>query len=235
MASITINTGGFYKWFGNKPNLSKITIGTADDRFHYTILINEYERVVNIHKTIESADGKKYEQIFEMSFFTFYRFAVLFNKIEISLIQKYWLSHKINIGKLGRHDLLLFPFVEDEDTTKNFVDNKRAKKLRFKKEIPLEAIINNSVFADELLDSKEKFFWVVSIKRGKCRNQGFIFRFSNNPNSRSFFFVTKKNFAKYQRESALALFNVLQQLNFKYKDEILAYMFEQLNNKNRAA
>ena len=229
MKEIALDTSGFYIWFGNKPKLGKITIGTGEDGSHYTILINEYKRVVNIHRTIECVSGKKYEQLFEMSFFTFYRFAALFNKIEISLIQKYWLSHKINVGKLGRHDLLLFPFIEDETAAKDFIDNRRQKRLRFKREIPIEAIINNAVFPDELPDSKGKFFWVVSTKRSKCKSQGFIFRISNDPNIRSFFFVSKKNFAKYKRESAMVMFNVLRQLDFKYKNDVLLYMSEQMN------
>ncbi len=228
-----LNTGGPFLWFGNKHKLNKITLGTSKGGCHYTILINEYDRVLNIHKTIETATGKKYEQLFEISFFTFYRFVSLINKTMPSLIQMFQYVQKINIGKLRRHDLLLFPFFEDENAVKQFVNNKRSKRLHFKKEIPIDAIVSESLFPNEISNSNASFFLVASSKRGKCKNQGIIFKFTNGPQTGMLYFITKKNLAKYKRENARVIFNSIKQLNFKFKGEILKHMSEQFfQNEN---
>jgi hypothetical protein len=229
MNDIAIDTGGLFFWFGDKPRLGKITVGNAEGGSHYTLLINEYNKVVNIHKTIEHSTGKKYEQLFEMSFYTIARFAVLFSKSQPMLLQKYWLSNTITVGKLKRHHTLLVPFTENQERAAEFIDNKRAKKVRFKKNIPIDAILDLIIYPEELRDSKNNFFWVYSTKKGRCRNQGLIFRRTNDRRSHRFYFISLKQFAAYHRANARLLLQALQQLQFKHKQEILAHLADQMN------
>jgi len=232
MQTISVNAGNFFLWFGNKSGRGKITIGTDEDGSHYTLLIDEVKRVINIHKTYEGKNRpKKYEQIFEMSFFTFRRFIVLYKRTDLNLLEKYWLAKRINIGKLKRHDTILFPMVEDEGFAKNFVDIRRSRKIKLRREIPLEPLLTIQKFPDEIPDCKESVFWVWSTRRGRMRNQGLIFRHPLDKRERSYFFLTKKNFARYQRDSAITLFNVLKQLDFKYKNTVIGYMHQTLEER----
>ncbi len=236
MQNTKLDIGNFFIWFGDQPGRGKITIATGDYGYHYTLLVDQRRRVINIHKTIENDNGqKKYEQLFEMSFYTFLRYAVLFNKADIQLLKKYWLSKRINIGKLCRYNSILFPLTEDESVAKHFIDQKRKKQIRFKKEISIELLLNLYKYPEEIYDSLHSVFWIYSLRRGRCRQQGFIFRHPQDKRRRSFFYVTKRNFAKYKKEVAATLFTILQKLDFKYKEEVLEYMFDQLNEKYPAA
>lgn len=236
MQNLKMDVGNFFMWFGNQPGRGKITIGTGEYGYHYTLLVDQKRRVINIHKTIENENGqKKYEQLFEMGFYTFLRYAVLFNKVDIHLLHKYWLSKRINIGKLCRYNCVLFPLTEDENVVKHFIDQKRKKQLRFKKEISIEPLLNLYKYPGETHNSDYSVFWVYSMKHGKYKQQGFIFRHPQDKRRRSFFYVTKRDFAKYKKEVAITLFNILQKLDFKYKEEVLKYMFDQLTKKNTAA
>lgn len=154
MQTLKMDVGNLFIWFGDQPGRGKITIATGEYGYHYTLLIDQKRRVINIHKTIENDNGqKKYEQLFEMSFYTFLRYTVLFNKADIYFIHKYWLSKRINIGKLRHHHCILLPLTEDESVVKHFIDQKRKKQLRFIKEISIQPLLNLYKFPDEIHDS----------------------------------------------------------------------------------
>ena len=142
MTTIKTKIDNFYLWFGDQPGREKISFGGGEAGVHYTIIFKGDKRVVDIHKTIELADGKKdYEQILEMRWFTLMRFIVTFHKVNIYLLRKFWFANRINLGKLGHHNLILFPLTPDDSKTELFIDTKRKKKLRFRKEIPVEPFL----------------------------------------------------------------------------------------------
>jgi len=80
MTTIKTKIDNFYLWFGDQPGREKISFGGGEAGVHYTIIFKGDKRVVDIHKTIELADGKKdYEQILEMRWRTNFRNALVYS------------------------------------------------------------------------------------------------------------------------------------------------------------
>jgi hypothetical protein len=231
MATLKFNTGNSFLWFGNKPGLNKITLNAGEHGHHYTLLCNERERIINIHKTDERKKGKeKYEQLFDISFFAFLRFVVMFNQANLILIRKYWAGRRINTGKLHRHNLIFWPVVEGKNFEDVFIDTKRKRKWRLKKEISLNFLEGYCLFPDELHASQHKLFCAYSNRKGRCKLQGLIFKNSAIENSQSFIFLSKNDLNCYQKKTATALFHILNNLDFKNKGEVLKRFPESVRN-----
>jgi hypothetical protein len=232
MTTIKINIENFYLWFGNQPGREKITLGGGDAGVHYTIIFKGNKRVVDIHKTIELADGKKdYEQILEMRWFTLMRLIATFQKVNIYLLRKFWFANRINLGKLGHHNLILFPLTPNDSQAELFIDNKRKKKLRFKKEIPVGAFLEMFLYPHEVLNSKQKSFLAYSTKYGRLKQQGLIFQQESDKRTRSFYYITSKQFRSFIRANQVAIFNILNCLDFTNKRAVMTHLFKQISNE----
>ncbi len=230
MTTSKTNIDNFYLWFGDQPGREKITFGGDEAGVHYTIIFKGNKRVVDIHKTIELADGKKdYEQILEMRWFTLMRFMITFHKVNIYLLRKFWFANRINLGKLGHHNLILLPQTLNDSKVELLIDNKRKKKLRFRKEIPVELFREMFLYPDEVPDSKQKSFWVYSTKKGKLKQQGLIFQHEGDKRTRSFYFIASKQFRKFKRDNQVAMFDILHRLDFTNKSAVMAYLYTQLS------
>jgi hypothetical protein len=194
MKTIKTHIDNFFIWFGNKPGQEKITFGRGEAGVHYTIIFKGNKRVVDIHKTIELSESKKeYEQILEMSWFTFMRFIILFHKSTLCLLRKFWFTNRINLGKLGHHNLVLFPLTLDDRKSELFIENKQKKKIGFRNEISVTSFREMFFYLAEVPYSKQKSFWVYSTKKGILKQQGIIFQHEGDLRTRSFYFITKKN------------------------------------------
>lgn len=228
MQEIHTNTNGFFLWIGDAPGRNKITIGTGEEGVHYTLVIKEDKKVIDIHKTIEKKSGKEYEQLFEMSFYSCMRLFALLKRSELQFLHEYWLKRRINIGRLGHYDMVLLKMTEDENIAGQFVDLKKKKRIRLKKSIAVSALDSLLVYPDELYTATESAFWVFSTRKGRFRKQGLLFRHPLDRRKRSFFFITSRDFAKYNRRSAIAFYNALRKINFKNKETILHHLFDGL-------
>src|SRR5688500_2032057 len=115
MHKIETNTNGLFLWIGDVPGRNKFTIGTGESGVHYTLVIKEDKKVIDIHRTVEGREGKEYEQLFEMSFYSYMRLLSFIRKSEVQFLFPYWLKRRINIGKLRRHDMVLMKMTEEEN------------------------------------------------------------------------------------------------------------------------
>lgn len=218
MTTIKTKMNGFFLWLGDNPGREKITFGVGEKGVHYTIIFKGDKKVLDIHKTIElGGDKKEYEQILEMRWFTLIRFILKFHEVNICLLRKYWFTHRINLGKLGHHNLVLFPLKSDETSAQLFIDNKRDKQMKFRKEIPLAPFLDMFVYPNEVHNSKQKAFWVYSTKKGRVCRQGLIFQNEADKRPGSYYFIPNRMFGKFIRANQLAVLNILNQLDFKNK------------------
>ncbi len=89
MAFSKISIDNYFMWINDQSGREKITIGTGERGHHYTILFKERSRVIDVHKTIELANGKKkYIQFFEMRFYPLKCFSYIsFTLLIISLLK----------------------------------------------------------------------------------------------------------------------------------------------------
>jgi hypothetical protein len=222
----------YFLWFGDEPGREKITIGDGESGFHFTILFNSKERVINVHKTFELANGKKeYVQLFEIKFFTFLRFMARFILVNNYLLRQYWLANRINLGKLKKYGLIVIPTTENDADADKFVSLKRRKKLKMKKAIEVKDITDLFIEPNEIIDLSAKSFWLYSTKRGSLKMQGIAFKLPGDNRKRSFFFISKKNFATFRKQTAISIFNILKDLDFQNKQQIIGYLYQQLSER----
>jgi hypothetical protein len=229
MESIKFGLDNFFIWFGDKPKSNKITIGIGEGNIHYTILFNEYKKVLDIHKTIELPNGeKKYTPLFKMGFFTLMRLLVLFKKNQMRLIRTHWLSKRINLGKLKKRNLILFPMGNDEGQAAIFFDLKRKKKMKLRNEIDTNEFLSLYKYPEEIENYAGKAFWAYSVKGGNLKLEGIINQPSWDKRTQSFFFISKKAFSLFRKQSNIIAFNILNKLNFENKAEIMPQFSKRL-------
>lgn len=76
---------------------------------------------------------------------------------------------------MKHYGIKLLPITPDESKECYFIDNKREKKIRLKKEIPHEVILEMLLYPDQISQSEQEFFFAFSSKRGWLQFQGIIF------------------------------------------------------------
>ncbi len=230
--TVKLDIENFYFWFGDRLGREKITIGGGEVGIHYTIIFKGDRKVVDIHKTIEIQNEKSnYEPILEMRLFTFLRFIVTYKNANLYLLRKFWFAKRINLGKLGHHNMVLFPLTPEDSKASLFIDTKRKKQIKFRKEIGYKPIAEMFLQPSQVLNSNHKSFWVYSTKNGIIKQQGIIFQQDNDIRHRSFYFITSKQFKKFSSESKIAMFNILNRLVFKNKKAVMAYLYGLISKK----
>lgn len=217
------NTDNFFLWIGDQPGREKVTIGLGEKGVHYTIVFKESKQLFDLHKTIELPNGeKKYEPISEMKPFTLVRILASLHGSQAYLLQKFWLANRINLGKLGHHDLMLFPLEVSEEDATHLIDNKRKRQIKLKKQIPIEPFKKLFIHPHEIATCPYRSFWVYSSKRGNLGLQGFIFQLTGDKRTHSFYFVSRKQLNAFIRANHLEILKILSSLQFVNKQVILA-------------
>lgn len=215
----------FTLYFKETPPNEKIVIKMDKWDVHYTIEFGFQKKKLNIHRTTEirGSKQKKYKHLVTIRHFTLGRVLVYLKYNFPHLLQRYFFSKKINQGKLNRHNCILMPLECNQDKFANWMVVEK-KKFRFSKKLKLPNPEDIYVIPDEINDCHSKSFIVYKVYRGNLRMQGFIYKQTNKSNSKSFFFISKRNLNHFMRDYAVLLYGIFQQINFKGKPKILTEM-----------
>lgn len=219
----------FFVWFNTNPGAEKISFGVGNDGDHYTIRFWSRKRYLDLHVTNEKTGKRK--TIFEISYYGVFRLLVKLQKIQPILLRKY--LRRINLGKLKHHNCILFAHNLNEDSLKDFVLIKKGR-IKFRKNADLEGLSKFFIEPDQIHTSNAEIFQVYKVKKGRILRQGFLYKTENNKITNRFIFFTKRNFAGYNRQLAIVMFNLLKQREFLNKDEILRLMYEKLTSKRQS-
>ena len=74
--------------YGDKEGVWKLMLGNDDEGTHYTLLFNDYKRIIDLHKTTTvKGEKKKYDSIVQMRYYTYLRFSVMYSKLRLPLIK----------------------------------------------------------------------------------------------------------------------------------------------------
>lgn len=228
--SLKAITGDFFAWVGNRAGREKITFGSRNTTFHYTIIFKGEKKCIDVHKAIQFPDGKKeYESLFEMRTFTFLRLMVMFSRFNDSLLRRFWFNKRINIDKLNHPGLILFPLTGDEYSVNLFFDIQKSKRLKVKSEIDIESLSSLFITPKEVFQSNYNSFWIFSSKRKYHKCLGLLFKYNNTINEPGgFYLVSKRNLRRYKEAVCLTLFKLLNQIDFKNKEQIILQLANRL-------
>lgn len=217
---------GSYLYFGTVPGNEKIVVSVGKDH-HYTIHFGTKSGYLDVHKTYDNSDEQP--TLFRIKHYSLMRAMVYLNKVYTYGIRKYWMSKKINIGKLKKYDCILFPMTTGENKEKLFFRIKnKGRHIRFQKRIPIQELENLYVEPDEIIEHKAETFLVYSLKKGRFKQQGFVYKNFQNPTSKKLYFVTKTNFKKHMKSNAIGLFNVFGKIQFENKGVVMKHLEKNL-------
>ena len=225
--------GKFFVWIGNQSGKEKITIGGFEN-FHYTLIFKKNQRVVDLHKSTIVDGVKTHEQIFEMRIFTLLRLLITINSVNEYLIYNFfWFTQRINLGKLKKHRLLLMSTIYDENQTSLVMNTKRKRMIRIREEIPTELLLGMFFYPDEIDLNTHKMSFLYSTKNGRLKPEGFIFRLEHDKRTRSFYYMTNKNFRYYLRSTHVIIINLLETIEFKNKQRVIAFLQDIINKSSK--
>ena len=205
--------------YGDTEKLFKIIFWDDKEKSHLTILFNDYQRVIDIHKTFDNVpQSEKYKPILKIKYYTCMRFIALHSKYQVKLLKKYWLKHTITVGKLNRLNALIFP-MNDPQNQGTFIDKKRKKKFRVKKEIDFDSFDNCFIYPELIKESKSDSFAVYTKKHRCIQKIGTIIK----DNGR-LYFITDTDFERFGNELIQNAIEVVTRLTFDSKNELLALL-----------
>lgn len=232
MSVIKTNMENFFIWLGDQPGREKLTIGGFEPRVHYTFMNRANLRVLDIHKTYEHRNMKKeHESILQMRYFTLLRFIVSYRRVYMKLFRQFWFVRRINLGKLKRNRVILFPVNISASQEEIFFDMRRRKKIKVRKEIRSELIMDMLISVDELVERSQTSFWVYSTNKESLKQNGLIFQLSCDNRMSSYYFISVKEIKRFIAELQVEMVRILQGLDFKGKSIALEYFNNRLLNK----
>jgi hypothetical protein len=217
-----------FLYFNDTPSKEKIVIGGIEPGIHYTMQLGTSSKLLDIHKTNEITG--EHITLFTIKHYSLIRLFARFKPIMFFLYKKYWLSQKINIGKLKKYDCVLMPLNVEESEVHYFLRiNKKKRTIKPPLKFDIENISKLMLFPEEILNHTEAGFKVYSQSNGKLL--GMAIKNPLEPRAKSLYFISKKNFNLYNRDQMFSIFNLLFKTNFQGKGDIMPLIKETLQKK----
>lgn len=228
MTNIINEIRNLFLWFNTNPDAAKITIGTGIKGEHYTIRFWNKRKCFDLHFTNEISGH--HETILEIKYFTLFRLLIKLSIIQRDLLIYYWMNNTIRLGKLKHHNCILFAFSTDKNDLNDIIkinDNR----FKFKKNPDLSSLNKFYINPDEILSSTSEIFYVLKRKKGNLIEQGVLYKLKNRKNTKQFIFVSNKTQSTFNKQTAIVTYNLLQEVQFEYKDKILMLLYEKIKEK----
>lgn len=215
MKNIEHGLRNIFFWVGDKKGAEKITMGIGETGVHYTLIFKGDKKIVDLHKAFELPGGRKtYEPIFEMPVASFEHFMSLLIEAIYSNIHKFWFNRRINIGRLKHYRMILLPMMPDESKAYYFIDNKKKKKIRFKKDIPRALILEMFLYPEQIQQRGQESFFAYAYKRGRLRFQGIVLQIVNGKETPSLYFINNDQYRKFVEACRKEMNGILKQLSY---------------------
>lgn len=230
-----MNLPNFFFYYQPNENKEKYTFSFGDDGIHYTLMYVAHKKVFDFHKKddkIKDIDNiYPYEPFFEMSSFKFLRFLRKNSIVQEYLTKEFVIKNKINIGKLKKYNCWLIPLENSNFSEEIYKKERKGRMLKSNKKFEFGKMINEMEFLHpyEINRTNCNVFSVVKYNNGITTFQGFIYKINNQ-----LYFWNKKNINLFMKLSIIANYNLLSQISFINKKELLKTLYGIITSKYKS-
>ncbi len=139
------------------------------------------------------------------------------------MLQKFYFNDRINLGKLNHHNLILFPLTSNENDALKYFKKEKKRKAKFRSASEMTTSFMNDLIVPQEIDVVYATSWYVySVKKGGIpKYQGIIYKHRLDKRTKSFYFISKKKFALFKRESQKILFDLISKTEFENKKQVV--------------
>ena len=225
----------FFFYTQPKENREKYTFSLGENGIHYTLMYVAHKKAFDFHKrddNIKDIDNiNPYEPFFEMSSFKFFRFLRKNAMVQEYLLKEFVVKNKINLGKLKKNNCWLLQLENVSFSQEVYNKERKGRMLKSNKKFEFDRLITEMEFLhpDEIKNINCNVFSVVKYKNGITTFEGFIYRINGK-----LYFWNKKNINQLMKLTIVSNYNLLSQMNFINKDELLKKLYEIITRKYKS-
>lgn len=225
----------FFFYTQPNDNREKYTFSFGENGIHYTLMYVAHKKAFDFHKkddNVKDIDNiNPYEPFFEMSSFKFFRFLRKNAIVQEYLLKEFVVKNKINLGKLKKNNCWLLQLENVNFSQEVYNTERKGRMLKSNKKFKLDSMITEMEFLhpDEIKNINCNFFSVVKYKNGITTFEGFIYRINGK-----LYFWNKKNINQLMKLTIVSNYNLLSQINFINKDELLKKLYEIITRKYKS-
>ncbi len=194
-----------------------------------------HKKAFDFHKkddNIKDIDNiNPYEPFFEMSSFKFFRFLRKKVMVQEYLLNEFIVKNKINLGKLKKNNCWLGELENVNFSQDVYKTERKGRMLKSNKKFKFDSMITEMEFLhpDEIKNINCNIFSAVKYRNGITTFEGFIYRINGK-----LYFWNKKNINQLMKLTLVSNYNLLSQINFINKDELLKKLYEIITRKYKS-
>ena len=225
----------FFFYTQPNENREKYTFSFGENGIHFTLMYVAHKKAFDFHKkddNIKDIDNiNPYEPFFEMSSFKFFRFLRKNAIVQEYLLKEFIVKSKINLGKLKKNNCWLVELENVNFSQDVYKTERKGRMLKSNKKFKFDSMITEMEFLhpDEIKNINCNFFSVVKYRNGITTFEGFIYRINGK-----LYFWNKKNINQLMKLTIVSNYNLLSQINFINKDELLKKLYEIITRKYKS-
>lgn len=225
----------FFFYTQPNENREKYTFSFGENGIHFTLMYVAHKKAFDFHKkddNVKDIDNiNPYEPFFEMSSFKFFRFLRKNAIVQEYLLKEFIVKSKINLGKLKKNNCWLVELENVNFSQDVYKTERKGRMLKSNKKFKFDSMITEMEFLhpDEIKNINCNFFSVVKYRNGITTFEGFIYRINGK-----LYFWNKKNINQLMKLTIVSNYNLLSQINFINKDELLKKLYEIITRKYKS-
>lgn len=225
----------FFFYTQPNENREKYTFSFGENGIHYTLMYVAHKKAFDFHKKDDNAKDidniNPYEPFFEMSSFKFFRFLRKNTMVQEYLLKEFIVKNKINLGKLKKNNCWLLQLENVNFSQDVYKTERKGRMLKSNKKFKFDNMITEMeiLHPDEIKNIDCNVFSVVKYKNGITTFEGFIYKVNG-----SLYFWSKKNINQLMKLTIVSNYNLLSQINFINKEELLQKLYKIITRKYKS-
>ena len=225
----------FFFYTQPNENREKYTFSFGENGIHFTLMYVAHKKAFDFHKKDDNVKDidkiNPYEPFFEMSSFKFFRFLRKNAMVQEYLLNEFIVKNRINLGKLKKNNCWLVQLENVNFSQEVYNTERKGRMLKSNKKFKFDSMITEMEFLhpDEIKNINCNFFSVVKYRNGITTFEGFIYRINGK-----LYFWNKKNINQLMKLTLVSNYNLLSQINFINKEELLQKLYRIITKKYKS-
>ncbi len=225
----------FFFYTQPNENREKYTFSIGENGIHYTLMYVAHKKAFDFHKKDDNVKDidkiNPYEPFFEMSSFKFFRFLRKNAMVQEYLLNEFIVKNRINLGKLKKNNCWLVQLENVNFSQEVYNTERKGRMLKSNKKFKFDSMITEMEFLhpDEIKNINCNIFSVVKYRNGITTFEGFIYRINGK-----LYFWNKKNINQLMKLTLVSNYNLLSQINFINKEELLQKLYRIITKKYKS-